>query len=728
MIPQKNALLAALGGRTTDVLCTIDFECFYSKDFSLTKYTTEAYVRDPQFEVIGVGVKFGPHPTVWLEEWEFAEWVKQIDWRRVAVCAHHAQLDAFILSQRYGVIPGFLLCTMSMARALHSEASLEYLGPLYGAGQKGDELEKTKGKRRRDFTQEEWVRFGTYCIQDVDITDRLLRPMSNKLPAQELWLIDTTIRAFTEPSFRADRDVLVRARDAERKKKSELLRAVAMSAGVSKDLQPAETEEAARAILASNDKFAALLKSLGEEPPTKISKTTDKETWAFAKNDPGMQSLLEHERDDIRALAETRLAVKSTITETRAERIIQISERGLVPFYLKYCGAHTHRFSGGDKMNPQNFNRGGDLRDAILSEEGWVLVVADSGQIEARVLPWLARDSRLLETFRRNDQKTADFEHRVATLQASGIGAKEAKQIARAAGLEEGDFYSDEGSALFLMKVSKEETPAERQLSKNMLLGLGFGMGLFKFGGEQLKGMLGSKPVQFTQREVEKYLVNVAGFERRSFGRSGKTCGQIVEEMRKGGIRLNAADALVHFAVADHLVRLYRDKNRPIVELWRSMESVLKAMVEGEDDPERVQMRFGPLTVRHQSIEKPSGMRLRYPGLRQQRDGFTYLGGKSGRERSKVYGALIAENVVQSIARDIVMEQSLWIRAKYATPDKLSPIGTTTHDEVVSVVPAARGAECLAYSLERMRIPPPWCTDLPLSASGGFGTSYGAVK
>ena len=46
-------------------LITIDFETFYSKSFSLTKLTTEAYVRDPRFEVIGVGIKVNNGSTEW---------------------------------------------------------------------------------------------------------------------------------------------------------------------------------------------------------------------------------------------------------------------------------------------------------------------------------------------------------------------------------------------------------------------------------------------------------------------------------------------------------------------------------------------------------------------------------------------------------------------------------------------------------------------------------------
>ena len=44
---------------------TLDFETFYSQDFSLSKLTTEQYIRDPQFQTIGVGVKVNDGVTEW---------------------------------------------------------------------------------------------------------------------------------------------------------------------------------------------------------------------------------------------------------------------------------------------------------------------------------------------------------------------------------------------------------------------------------------------------------------------------------------------------------------------------------------------------------------------------------------------------------------------------------------------------------------------------------------
>jgi DNA polymerase len=212
-----------------------------------------------------------------------------------------------------------------------------------------------------------------------------------------------------------------------------------------------------------------------------------------------------------------------------------------VPFYLKYSGAHTHRWSGGDKMNPQNFNRGGALRAAILAPPGHKLAVADSGQIEARKVAWVARQESLLQTFRRNDAQTARWqaarEPRCAELlRKLGRELTEAEEegIDRelaAQGIEEGDFYSDAGSQFFRKRLSKRETKRERQIAKALLLGLGFGMGWGKCATELLKGMLGTPPVQFTAAHAAEFGVDVAAFEDRHHGmrlgdRPPPTCGR----------------------------------------------------------------------------------------------------------------------------------------------------------------------------------------------------------
>jgi DNA polymerase len=197
--------------------------------------------------------------------------------------------------------------------------------------------------------------------------------------------------------------------------------------------------------LMSNDKFANLLENFGVNAPTKISPTTGKETWAFAKTDEGFKALLEHPNISVQALAAARLGVKSTIEETRTERFIEISDRGLFPIPLRYYAAHTGRWGGDDKVNLQNLPRGSTLKDAIIAPPGHVIVDSDSSQIEARTLAWLAEQNDLVDAFERGE-----------------------------------DVYKIMASSIYV-KAQEEISKDERFVGKTTILGCGYGMGSKKF-------------------------------------------------------------------------------------------------------------------------------------------------------------------------------------------------------------------------------------------------------
>ena len=44
-------------------IVTLDFETYYDKEYSLSKLTTEEYIRDDRFEIIGLAVKKNDKPT-----------------------------------------------------------------------------------------------------------------------------------------------------------------------------------------------------------------------------------------------------------------------------------------------------------------------------------------------------------------------------------------------------------------------------------------------------------------------------------------------------------------------------------------------------------------------------------------------------------------------------------------------------------------------------------------
>lgn len=706
--------LVAAYDKEIDAVITIDFETYYDTEYSLTKLTNEAYVRDPRFQVIGVGVKINDQPAVWTDEAGFRKWARGVNWSRVAVLAHHAHFDGFILDHVFGIRPGFWLDTLSMARGLHGAGKLRLglLAPKYGLGDKGDEVTRALGKRLEDFTPEEYVEYGRYCENDCELEWGLFLAMLNRgFPAVELLAIDTTIRKYTQPSLKLDQPLLEKALVDERKRKADLLARVGQEKGT----------------FSSTEKFAALLKKFDVDPPTKLNPKGET-IYAFAKSDPGMQDLLDHERDEVRWLAEARVSVKSTIAETRTERLLKIGQRGTVPIYLNYYGAHTGRWSGGDKMNPQNFQRGSPIRDSLEAPEDEELVVVDSAQIEARGVAWLADHTTLLDAFIRNDIKTKQFKEAFA-LRVKALGREasedEAKRITAelaALGIEEGDFYSEVGSEIFGFKITKKTHPALRQLAKCMVLGLGYGMGWFKFAGELLKGMMGTPPKQFFQSDADTLGVSVPDFAR------DKKKHKRVAEMPS---RIGLEERLVHCAVSEHFVNLYRGKNAPITELWGGMDEVIQAM-EPDGEPNELRGTFGPgdcFKVFRHAIELPNGMFLRYNGLHESDEGgYAYMGGFNNSVHKKLYGGKLVENVTQAFARIIIAEQILVTRKFFEVRYGGDRVVTSTHDEGVSRAPATKSGEALDIALRVMQTPPAWAVGMPLNAEGGAARSYGAAK
>jgi DNA polymerase len=377
-------------------MITIDYETYYAKDYTLSKMTVEEYVRDPRFEIIGVSIKRDDQKGVWYPRDEVQDALDHHKLHEEEVLAHNAMFDGFILNEVNGIRPGFWLDTLSMARPLHMATvgnSLAKLAKHYKLPDKGDEIVAALGMRYDDFTDWQLEAYGRYCCHDGWLAHALFHTfMGAGFPKTELVSIDQTIRMFTEPMIELDRMLLEQHLLAERARKEEILHTV---------LGGAPTEEKLTE-LRSNQQFASKLKELGVSPPLKISKTTGKATYAFAKTDEGMQALLEDPSDAVSMLVRARLGVKSSIEETRAERFIGVSERGPLPVDLNFYGAHTGRLSAGSKMNIQNLpvrSGSNNLRNSLLAPEGYVFVSADSSQIEARLLAWLAGQNDLTKAF-----------------------------------------------------------------------------------------------------------------------------------------------------------------------------------------------------------------------------------------------------------------------------------------------------------------------------------------
>lgn len=318
-------------------LITLDFETYYDREYSLSKMTTEEYIRDPRFQVIGVSTKVNDEPAVWVtgKASDVLAHLRQFDWDNAMMLCQNTMFDGAIMTWRCGIKPKALADTMLMSRALHGvevSHSLKALAERYGVGQKGTEVLNALGKRRTDFTASDLASYGRYCVNDVELTyDIFQRMMAAGFPRDELKLIDLTLRMFTDPVLELDRAHL----------EKHLVEVVARK---EKLLSEAGIED--KKDLMSNQKFADMLRGLGVEPPMKVSPTTGKETFAFAKGDEEFIALTEHEDDRVQALMAARLGNKSTIEETRTQRFIDIAKRGPLPVPIRYYAAHTGRWGG----------------------------------------------------------------------------------------------------------------------------------------------------------------------------------------------------------------------------------------------------------------------------------------------------------------------------------------------------------------------------------------------
>lgn len=531
-------------------LVTLDFETFYDADYTLSKLSTSEYIRDPRFKAQMVGLKIGNRPTKIIAHSRIKTELRKISWETHSLLCHNTQFDGFILSHHYGIQPKKIYCTLSMARGLHSNeigAGLDAVSKYYGGlGKIEGSLEKTKGVLVWD--KKLFNETAIYCKNDVDECLRVFKLMLPCMPRDEMDLIDLTVRMFTNPVLHVDIDRVKKELARELLRRKELMLAIAKlidmkdesliksCTKVERELVGEErTLFLVRKVVGSNERFANVLRGLGVDPPMKISPAWYKKpvaerddalkmAYAFAKDDQAFIQLPdEPERWSqdlnlskkqsamelavrgalIKALVDTRLAVKSTTNITRAERFLTAGANGMpLPCGYAYFRAHTGRWGGNNKMNMQNLTRGGELRQSILAPKGYQIAVADSGQIEARVNGWLWGQQDLLDAFAANDR---------------GVGR---------------DAYCLFGDIVYGRPITKADK-VERHVAKTCVLGLGYQMGPYKLMITLAKGANGGPPVYLTLRQCEE-IINKYRRTNSRIKIGWDICKRIIEDMAYG--------------------------------------------------------------------------------------------------------------------------------------------------------------------------------------------------
>ncbi|HEX6825819.1 MAG TPA: hypothetical protein VF077_05815 [Nitrospiraceae bacterium] len=604
-------------------LYTVDFETYYDREYSLSKLTTEEYVRDPRFEIILCSFKQDDQRPYWVPGEDVVEHIEGLALDGHAVLAHHAHFDGLILSHHCNAYPKIWFDTLSMARALYGARggnSLAKLAERHQLGAKGKEVVLALGKHRADFSPQELRNYGNYSCNDGNLEYKLFHIMLPHFCKSELKLIDAFVRMFTEPILQLNTKLLRKyAASQKLDKQTALLRAGVQLADVM-----------------SNDKFADALRHFGIDPPMKISPRTGKPAYAFAKTDQAMIDLAEHDDEDVQFLIAARLSNKTTINETRAIRMVGMQSRGPATVYLKYYGAgQTGRGSGGDKMNWQNLTRGGTLRESVEAPDGYELVVGDSSNIESRMLDWLAGQEDAVEAYRRFDR---------------GEGP---------------DIYCVMAQNIYQRAITKEDDPSERQMGKVAKLGLGYGMGGPKF--------------VFAVRAQAKKVIKID--------------------------------------FAEEIKTVYRRTHNRVVGLWRRCDQALWKIYRKEIGVP-VDMR-GVITTCEDGLRLPNGMVIRYPDLKHEEGiGFTYFNGKS---REHIYGGKVCENIIQALARIVVLDQTLMVPKKRR-------LVLSVHDEGVWCVPTSRVDRTVWEAEQALRTPLPWCPDIPLNCEVKHSRIYGQAK
>lgn len=665
-------------------ILTIDYETRWSSKptpwspdeaFTLSKLTTEEYIRDPRFKAFGACIhELGSDtPIQWYSHVELPRILATYDWSETAVLAHNAQFDVGILSFIYGVKPCFIFDSLSMGRALRGVEvgnSLAKLAAAFQLPPKGQAVHSTDGLEEIPWEIEQEL--AAYCAHDVYLCEQIFSKLMMGItpegevgapyPKSELRLISMTLKMFTEPMLVLDAPMLEQAKAEDATK----LQAALEKAGVQ------ESD------LASNEKFAELLERHGVARPMKTSKQTGKPALALAKTDALFQAMLNGDNEDVALLCEARLKVKSTGERTRAQRFIGIASRGALPVPLNYYGAVTGRDTAGGSINLQNLKRGGALRRAIMAPPGYQIIAGDLSQIEPRVLAWLSDYDDMLDIFRAG-----------------------------------GDAYATFGSQMFNVPgMTKDTHPLLRQSAKSALIGAGYLLSWGAFAGQLLVGFLGAAPKRYTMAEAKQLGVTKQDvLEFLDYKPN-------VERMAEIPHTCTEDELLVHCLAAKAIIDKYRAAAAPIVQFWHLLGHLITHSLIGGNV-----YQHKCLTFKKGEIVLANGMSILYPDIQTEKDEkgraqHTYL---SGVKRKRLHQGVVANNVTQGTARIVIMDALLRVEKRY-------PVKSRVHDEGLMLCRDAEVEEGKVWVKQQLIQVPKYLPGIPLNADVGAAKRYGDAK
>jgi DNA polymerase len=388
----------------------------------------------------------------------------------------------------------------------------------------------------------------------------------------------------------------------------------------------------------------------------------------------------------IATLGERRNAVRSVTG--KLERILSESdESGLVRNWCVLHGATTGRFSGRG-IQPHNFPRGVKLTKGFTMEyligRGYDLTYADILQsaydnstpekecIPADVLSTLTRSTIIPDT----GNAFAIFDY--SQIESRGVAwIFDCKSLTNSFWNND-DIYCKTASTIYGRKITKADE-VERFVGKTTVLGCGYQMGHEKFA----------------------LMCQVLGIDLSKAGVTAKEC-----------------------------VKGYRTAYPEIVNGWSILNAAAIRVVKHPGEKIHVGRCTFYSTGDYFRIVLPSGRVLQYRNpeiiyaplpwnLSERVEQLTYQHPYG--YYKKLYGGILAENIVQALSRDILSHALCLMhrRLDYA----FFPLHV--HDEIVTEYPATKDSDKVLRDVgELMTTLPKWADGFPLAAEGHAGTVY----
>lgn len=697
----------------------VDFETYYDDEYSLRKtdMTYVKYISDPRFKIHSVAIALGRDgANEYVRDKDVVEAIKDTVTSDKIFIAQNTQFDGLILTQKCGVVPEGFGDLLGMSRALfphershNIDAQARRLFPNDESMRKGDELIQTKGVvELSDYLHSV---LEPYNLQDTNLLRNVFYKYIDDyaFPTDELIIIDILTQMYCVPTIVADRPLLVSTmNDAIREQDRKVNAALAfidenvnmvaedgmnfLTVTDNRDtktfktiksyidaykwnfgINPIRSEAERNKFLSSNDKFAKILEEgFDVQVPMKPSngKTKD-ETYALAVGDVEFQQMRAEHRD-LQVLWDGRIASKSNQAATRAATMIDVSDAlgGVLPIPLKYGAAHTGRFGGGEKLNPQNYGRGSNHRLALTGGEGLnqvtgeieehVIGVADSSNIEARMSAWFCDHEEKLHLF------------------ATG-----------------GDPYLAMAERIYnVMNMNKKDHKEERGVGKATELGCGYGMGKDRFKNYLNAGPMGMPPI---------FLEDIEALQEYS-------------------------------NPYKYVIDAFRDYNWPIAAMWRKLETVLFDMTFESTDYMLGPLRIvhekmilpNGLYIHYPELRKRSGQ-----WTYETKEGYTNLFG--GKVLENIIQALsrivVTDQMIWTACHIKQYSGKIVLQVHDEIVSRFPTFGAKRTEEKNEygdhIWENADFIEALQETCnDIMRKAPDWCADIPLDSEGGFDYSY----